>query len=531
MLTFGRYEALFKIAAGGMAEVYAARIRGEAGFEKLVAVKRMLPHLTDDAEFSSMFLDEGRLAANIASPNVVSTLDLGRADDGALYIVMELVVGVALSSLIKASAKLGRLIPVPIACEILAQAASGLDDAHEARTPTGVHLGIVHRDVSPQNVLVGADGRVRVVDFGVARALLRQTHTSTGTLKGKFAYFSPEQAAAKDVDRRSDVFALGIVAWETLLNRRLFDGENPLDQIQRVREMAIPIPSTLRPDLPRAVSDVVMQALQRDPRKRLQSASAFAAAMREAVGVVPGKDIARYVGDVSAEQIREMQLRIESALAGEHVDTHVLRPSKSGEKQEVSIQATPSSMPGRVADLPTLIRSADGSIPPPAGARSFHTPPPMARRGERPDRRAWAFGVGISVVLIALLGAALASQQPVGEPIATPLGSTPLVRSESPREVAPVVVAPAPTPEVVLVPSSTPSRDVHTRPDDHGAEAVAPPPVAPHQDPAPLATHVEPAPTATPTPRDPPTRPRVGTPDRTHGPAGLVGDDAFDRGL
>jgi serine/threonine protein kinase len=528
MLTFGRYEALFKIAAGGMAEVYAARIRGEAGFEKLVAVKRMLPHLADDPEFSSMFLDEGRLAANIASPNVVGTLDLGRADDGALYIVMELVVGVALSSLVKACARAGRPIPVPIACEILAQAASGLDDAHEARTPTGVHLGIVHRDVSPQNVLVGADGRVRMVDFGVARALLRQTHTSTGTLKGKFAYFSPEQAAAKDVDRRSDVFALGIVAWETLMMQRLFDGENPLHQIQRVREMPIPIPSSMRPDIPKAVSDVVMQALDRNPKTRLQSAAVLATALREAVGVVPARDIAKFVGEASAAQIREMQTRIESALAGEHVETHVLRPSKSGtgEREEISIQATPSSMPGRVADLPTLIRPGEDARTSAPPTRQTPTPPPQPAPADRPDRRVWAFGLGVSVLLIVLLGAVIVAQQPPGDPIATPLGTTPVVQTATPPE--PVRVEPPPVaPEVTTSPEAThvatPVTTVRARPrpeprrDESPTTAATPEP------------HVEPPATPRETPRE---TPRVrDTQEAPHRAGGLVGDDAFDRGL
>src|SRR5687767_8991750 len=199
-LRFGRYEALFKIAAGGMAEVFAARIRGEAGFEKLVAVKRMLPHLADDPDFVTMFLDEARVAATIGSPHVVQTLDLGRADDGALYIVMELVVGVTLADLVGHDHNRLQPLPVAIAAEIIAQAAQGLDDAHEAVTPAGDHLEIVHRDISPQNVLIGVDGRVRVADFGIARALFRMTQSETGRVKGKCAYFSPEQAVGKPLD-------------------------------------------------------------------------------------------------------------------------------------------------------------------------------------------------------------------------------------------------------------------------------------------------------------------------------------------
>jgi len=191
---YGRYQTLFRIAAGGMAEVYAARALGEAGFQKLVALKRMLPHLTDDDRFVTMFMDEGKLAANIESPNVVSTLDLGRADDGSLYLVMELVVGTTLSTLLRNTAKAGESVPPPVACEIIAQAAQGLHDAHEARTPYGAPLQLVHRDVSPQNILVGVDGRIRITDFGVARAVLRRTKTSTGSSRGSSRTSRPSSA-------------------------------------------------------------------------------------------------------------------------------------------------------------------------------------------------------------------------------------------------------------------------------------------------------------------------------------------------
>ncbi|MBZ0119946.1 MAG: serine/threonine protein kinase, partial [Sandaracinaceae bacterium] len=237
---YGRYETLFRIASGGMAEVYAARSRGEAGFQKLVALKRMLHHLTDDERFVTMFMDEGRLAANITSPHVVSTMDLGRADDGSLYLVMELVVGTTLSTLLRNAARAGGGIPIDIGVELLAQAAQGLHDAHEARTPFGAPLHIVHRDISPQNILVGTDGRARITDFGVARAIMRRTKTSTGEFKGKLSYFSPEQCADRNLDRRSDIFSLGVVAWETLTTRRLFHAENPLAVLERVTRMPIP---------------------------------------------------------------------------------------------------------------------------------------------------------------------------------------------------------------------------------------------------------------------------------------------------
>jgi serine/threonine-protein kinase len=273
VLRFGRYEPLFRIGIGGMAEVYAARIRGEAGFQKLVAVKRMLPHLSGDQRFVNMFLDEARLAASISSPHVVQTLDLGRAEDDSLYIVMELAVGVTLADVMRWHGDRGDLCDPGVALELLAQAAQGLDDAHEARAPTGEPLHLVHRDMSPQNILVGIDGRARVSDFGIAHAVhLRRTHTQVGEKKGKFSYFSPEQAFGHPLDRRSDVFSLGIVAWELLSGRRLFRGAMQ-EAILAVRERPVPHLSQVRPELAAEVSDTVMHALERDLDSRYPTAA------------------------------------------------------------------------------------------------------------------------------------------------------------------------------------------------------------------------------------------------------------------
>ena len=332
---FGRYETLFRIAAGGMAEVYAARVRGEAGFQKLVALKRMLPHLTDDERFVTMFMDEGKLAANISSPNVVSTLDLGRADDGSLYLVMELVVGTTLSTLLRNAAKANDSLPVGVAVEMLAQAAQGLHDAHEARTPFGAPLQLVHRDVSPQNILIGSDGRVRITDFGVARAVLRRTKTSTGEFKGKLSYFSPEQCADKALDRRSDLFSLGVVAWETLTTRRLFHAENPLAVLERVTRMPIPLASSVRPDVPPAVAEVVAKALERDRDARYDSVAEFAQALRAAARDIPGVGdrhrVAELVEEFGGDTLKRVQDQLKRSLStpGGIADEDVIDDNKT----------------------------------------------------------------------------------------------------------------------------------------------------------------------------------------------------------
>ncbi|MBX3268728.1 MAG: serine/threonine protein kinase [Sandaracinaceae bacterium] len=283
-LQYGRYETLFPIAVGGMAEVYAARSLGEAGFSKLVALKRMKPELANDPRFVSMFLDEGRMAANISSPNVVSTLDLGRADDNSLFLVMELVTGVSVANLLHELMVRGERIPVEIAVEIIAQAANGLHDAHEACAPTGEPLGIVHRDCSPHNILVDVGGQVKITDFGIAKAMERQTESQHGEMKGKLAYLSPEQARGNPVDRRCDVFILGVCAWELLTQLRLFDAGTAVEVLHKIVAMKIPSIDELRADVPRPVADAIEQALQREPDDRFSTARAFGQALLYAIG-------------------------------------------------------------------------------------------------------------------------------------------------------------------------------------------------------------------------------------------------------
>jgi serine/threonine-protein kinase len=390
---FGRYETLFRIASGGMAEVYAARVRGEAGFQKLVALKRMLPHLTDDDRFVTMFMDEGKLAANISSPNVVSTLDLGRADDGSLYLVMELVVGTTLSTLLRNAAKHGEAIPVDVAVELLAQAAQGLHDAHEARTPFGAPLRIVHRDVSPQNILVGADGRVRITDFGVARAILRRTKTSTGEFKGKLSYFSPEQCADRDLDRRSDIFSLGVVAWEALTMRRLFHAENPLAVLERVTRMEIPSAHLVRDEVPASVAAVVATALERDRDARFSTAAELAqalrAAAREHVGVADRHRVADLVERYGGETLERVQLQIKESLASK-AEPEVF-DDEDGDKTEISSGIVFRDEDGfpqpSTPRAPSTTASDPGSAPP-AGEALFREDPrvsavPAEPRGSR----------------------------------------------------------------------------------------------------------------------------------------------------
>jgi serine/threonine protein kinase len=239
----GQYELLALLALGGTAEIYLARVGGTAGFEKYVVVKCLHDHLAYDREFVQMFLDEARLGAQLDHSNCVQTLGLGE-QDGRYYLVMEYVAGMSLALMARrAVERVPRgYMPVPLVLGIAAQACEGLHYAHE-RQSGGRPLNLVHRDISPQNLVITFEGVVKIVDFGIAKAEERETATRSGTIKGKFAYMSPEQCQAKDIDRRTDVFALGVVVHELLTGRRLFKRNSAYDTYQAILECKVPAPS------------------------------------------------------------------------------------------------------------------------------------------------------------------------------------------------------------------------------------------------------------------------------------------------
>jgi serine/threonine protein kinase len=280
-VVFGRYELLRELARGGMGSVHLARQTGLEGFEKLIVVKTLLPHLNEDREFVEMFLDEARIAAKLDHPNVCQIFDLGEID-GTYFLAMEFVRGVDLRTLLRDCEECQHLIPLPLTARIVSDAAAGLHYAHELRDP-GSHLlsGLVHRDVSPQNVLVSWEGGVKLIDFGVAKAQGRATATVDGRLKGKYAYMSPEQASGEDIDRRSDVFALGIVFWEAVTGERLFRQETDVKTLRAVTDCEVAAPSTVKPGIPKSLDPVVMKALTRDPDDRYPTAQALRLAIEE----------------------------------------------------------------------------------------------------------------------------------------------------------------------------------------------------------------------------------------------------------
>ncbi|MBI4705601.1 MAG: serine/threonine protein kinase [Deltaproteobacteria bacterium] len=297
----GRYEIVRRVASGGMATVYLGRVKGEGGFERLLAIKVMHEHLADDPEFVGMFLDEARLAASIRHPNVVSTIDVQRGPRG-LFLVMDFVDGPTLNQLLKELGGRQRWLDLGTSLRILLDLLAGLEAAHELLGPDGQPLNLVHRDVSPSNVLVGADGITRITDFGVARAEARISSTRGKQLKGKLPYMAPEQLGARPVDRRADVYAAGCLLWEMLTARRLFRADTEAAIMALVLEGPQTGPRQLRPDVPVEIDRTCMRALERVER-RYPSAAAFAEAIERAasgcgVRIATPREVARLVREL-----------------------------------------------------------------------------------------------------------------------------------------------------------------------------------------------------------------------------------------
>ncbi len=305
----GRYALHGEIAAGGQAAVHLGRQLGAVGFARTVAIKRLHPQYAKDPSFVAMFLDEARLAARIRHPNVVPTLDVVSLDD-ELFLVMEYVHGESLARLSRHARARDERIPIEVAVGVASHALHGLHAAHEARSERGTPLEIVHRDVSPQNVLVGVDGVGRVLDFGIAKATSRLQVTAEGQLKGKLAYMAPEQLESHDVDRRVDVWAASIVLWEMLTGRRLFTGDHPGRLMKAVLSAPIPRPSEIADDVPPEVEAVVMRGLERDPDARFATAREMAVALEATGWVATQHAIGAWVERVAAASLAERADRI-----------------------------------------------------------------------------------------------------------------------------------------------------------------------------------------------------------------------------
>lgn len=276
--TLGRYELLRRLAVGGMGELFLARARSIGGFEKLLAIKRILPHLAAQPQFLDMFLAEARIAATLEHPNIVHVADLGHEGDD-YFLVMPYLDGVDLRALVRRLAESGRVLSPALAMFVVAGVAAGLDHAHEKRDKTGRPLGLIHRDVSPENVFVTYEGEVKLLDFGIAKAAQAVSRTDVGVRRGKAPYMSPEQAEGTALDPRSDLFSLGVLLYELTCGILPFAGEGDLATLHRILHDDPRPPSQLVPGYPPALEAVVLRALARSPAQRFQSAREFRAAL------------------------------------------------------------------------------------------------------------------------------------------------------------------------------------------------------------------------------------------------------------
>ncbi|WP_368738566.1 serine/threonine protein kinase [Corallococcus exiguus] len=363
METFGRYELLRKLATGGMGAVYLARQKGPVGFQKLLVVKRLLPHLSEDDEFLQMFLDEARIAALLNHPNIAQIYEMGDVD-GQYYIAMEYVHGEPLGSLVpRASAHPGGF-PLGLRCRIIAEAAAGLDAAHNARSPSGRKLSLIHRDVSPQNVLVGFNGGVKLIDFGVAKAQGKLSQTVVGTIKGKHAYMSPEQARGEPLDARSDVFGLGTVFYELLTGGRLFKRETEMATLKAVVGHKIVPPSEAVPGIPKSLDPIVFKALARKRDDRFTTAGELQLALEEFLQQEKlhgtSAHLAAFMRDVYSDELEEERFAAEPTMI--YFDPRLMARPGSAAAAKPPASGTTSSSGKAQAPAKTPPRAPEPSV-------------------------------------------------------------------------------------------------------------------------------------------------------------------------
>jgi eukaryotic-like serine/threonine-protein kinase len=404
----GRYALFGEIAFGGMATVHVGRLLGEVGFERTVVIKRLHAHLAKDATFVAMFMDEARLAARIRHPNVVSIIDVVTADN-ELLLVMEYVQGESLSRLMSASREVGLKPDLRIVVKIISEVLCGLHAAHEATDEKGSPLRIVHRDVSPQNVLVGVDGVARVIDFGVAKAVGRLQTTRDGSAKGKVAYMAPEQIEGGSVDRRTDVYAASVVLWEALTGERLFKRADAALMFE-VLEGKIVAPSLVGSGTPKLLDDVVMRGLSRDPANRYPTALDMAEALSERVGPASAREAGAWVECMAPLALAKRAEQVSSIESNSNVSAVRLKVS------EFVSQSVRASSPS--VHPPVAASGATTSIRPlvsvhPAGEKDTALPvqpqplevvptlPVVVVRSPRPW--SWALlGAAVSAIAVAL---------------------------------------------------------------------------------------------------------------------------------
>ena len=472
--TLGGYRILARLRAGAMGVLYLARRIGPAGYSRPVAIKVIHDHLAANKRFARMFVDEAKLSARIDDPNVVRVEEFGQSD-GRYYLVMEYVHGASLAQTIAVLRKRGK-IPIELAVAMAMQIAAGLHGAHEATDEEGVPLGIVHRDVSPHNVIVSYKGSVRVIDFGIAKARQVGGQTKTGSLRGKLAYMPPEQArSARTVDRRADLYGVGLVLWEMLTFRRVFDADTDIAILNQIRNPEIVAPSTLAPNVPKALDDVVMRTLANDPDERPATGALLQRALAEAVPaalrVLPG-DIAALMAKVrlAADAVAGKK-DDPSAIYGEEV-RGTLRTFGASMHDSVelaeAIDTHPTASPNALDDETMAQEGPAVSIPAPPSTRESDLPA-SPRGGRIPTTRMTAGALVIEdestqkrTQPINPATAAIAIRAAAG---VRPLGTSPPMAPMAPGS-SPDALLPAPplSSSRALIPSAAPSGSDVARP-------------------------------------------------------------------
>jgi serine/threonine-protein kinase len=477
---FGQYLLIRKLAEGGMAEIFLAKQLGAEGFERDVVIKCMLDHFSRHQDFIAMFLDEARLAARLHHPNIVQITDLGVAD-GRYFICMEYLAGEDLEMVVARAGQQRQPVPIPIAARIMLSALEGLEFAHGYQEQ-GRLVELVHRDISPSNILVTFQGTVKVLDFGIAKASSRVTQTQPGLLKGKWGYMSPEQARGEPIDARSDLFSLGITFHELITGRRVFERDHEIGVLLALMAQPIPPPSAVRPELPPALERIIMKALERQREDRYPSASAMRADLEEFLRSTPSmpgsSQLSQYMQGLfgPAEVERKTKIPSLSELNALGVleqpnesighEKTLVRPSNPGQ----SIPAVGSG--ARTTEL--FFGAAPSPVPqaPPAPVTApvaTATPAPAPTLAPAPPRNA-----GMTVALLALAAVTLLavgggaawyflSQPPLPPPVVVaPPAVDPEPVAEAPEPATPLE---APTPPVAApAPTPTPPPDGTTEP-------------------------------------------------------------------
>jgi serine/threonine-protein kinase len=547
-----RYELLRPIAEGGMASVWAARQLGKHRFEKLVAIKTILPELARQAHFRSMLLDEARIASRVDHPNVVRILDLGEEKD-LLYLVMEWVDGDSLWSLRQRLKDEGRTMPAGIALRILADLCSGLHAVHELRDESGAKLSVVHRDVSPENILIDLHGNAKLIDFGVVKARNRfAEETVVGVLKGKLHYMSPEQAMFRPVDRRTDIWAVGAILYRLFAGAPPFRGENREATLRQLRSGQKPAP--LPPTVPLVVAAVAERALMHDPGDRFATAAELKAALEAALVAIHARttvdDVAAFISKTMSDVIEARRLAMALALRGNSARARLRTPEpqpvpvpdRQAEtipdiEQDEEEDDDDDNVPTPVLDWPVLPLKPDNplfQVMSAAGAPDLTFETPSVRRASHRSWRAFlVVGIVAFGVVVAALGRrdhtqSLGSWAPLVGPHAAqdrPLDATTTQAPTAPPSVAPLRLVIGPGPSTAepkratsAPPSTAPSPRVRPSPSRPRPAARAPrPPPAP----LPPAPVVAPQPSARPAPEPP--RPASKAP----APAPGAVDDGF----